>query len=377
MRHVHVSNNGLNFSFSSAPVLPVNVSKLPSDEALLSDEERAKVEEENEKLKQCLVPVVTTPVTDAYPSDEEGYRQAEDGWFLLRAMGMLKLTFEFGHLPEIMKYDEHYRIAIYVTPSVCQEQKCKPGGGRVRVPAEQIELDPPSDLDMVTDDEVFIKRFGEQKTRRVEQVDEETGEPTAMYEYDNLYDRIDNVLTNTLDRSPCTRPIPLSQWFKDVSVDKHGQMNISVWALNDVLVKPEVQILNGMFLSSTHFLRNITTVSIQNPDRANRTEGVEASETATRKLPKTVSYEERTVTMEYIWIANYEQSFGEDVSPPLNLPPTFQAYETGRVLSMFGRTADGEALAPVVLDSRQDVFQQLQNGLQYVKPYKGVVPSAT
>jgi hypothetical protein len=376
-RHVHVSNNGLNFSFSSAPVLPVNVSKLPTDVASLTEEEKIFVEEEKDKLRACLVAVATTPVDDAYPSDEEGYRRDDDGWFLLQAMGMLQLTFEFGHLPEIMKYDEHYRVAIYVSPSVCQEQKCKPGGGRVRVPAQRIELDPPSELDLVTNDPVFSARWGTGKTRRVKSRDAETDEVTDMHDFDPLYDRLDNVLTNSLDQSPCTRPIPLSQWFKDVSVDKHGQMNISVWALNDVIVKPEIQILNGMFLTSTHFLRNITTVSIQYPDRANRTEGVEASETATRRLPSTVSFEERIVPMQYIWIINYEQSFGEDVFPPLNLPPTFTAYETGRVLSMFGRTSDGEDLAPVVLDARLDVFKQLQNGLEFIKPYMGVVPSAT
>ena len=191
----------------------------------MTDEEKILAEEERDRLRACLVPVSTVPVDDAYPSDEEGYRQAEDGWYLLKAMGMLQLTFEFGHLPERMKYDEHYRIAVYVSPSVCQEQRCKPGGGRVRVPAESIELDPPSNLDLVTDDPVFIARWGTGKTKRVKSRDEETNDITAMHDFDPLYDRIDNVLTNSLDRSPCTRPIPLSQWFKDVSVDKHGQNN--------------------------------------------------------------------------------------------------------------------------------------------------------
>ena len=31
----------------------------------------------------------------------------------------------------------------------------------------------------------------------------------------------------------------------------------------------------------------------------------------------------------------------------------------------------------VVLDARLDVFKQLQNGLEFIKPYMGVVPSAT
>ena len=60
----------------------------------------------------------------------------------------------------------------------------------------------------------------------------------------------------------------------------------------------------------------------------------------------------------------------------MNLPPTFQAYETGHVLPTFGRTDDGADLAPVVLDSRIDIPQQLQNGLDYIKPYQ-CVPSVT
>ena len=62
--------------------------------------------------------------------------------------------------------DEHYRIAIYVSPSVCQEQRCKAGGGRT-VPAERVELDPPSDLDLVKDDKEFIV-VGHWQTRRVD-----------------------------------------------------------------------------------------------------------------------------------------------------------------------------------------------------------------
>ena len=135
-----------------------------------------------------------------------------------------------------------------------------------------------------------------------------------------LYDLMDNEYTNSLDVSPCSRPIKLSQWFESTAVDKHGVMNISILALDDLIVKPEVQILNGMFMSATHFLRNITTVKIQSPDRANRTEGVEASLTATRKLHQSISYEEEEVNMEYIWLVQYKREMGESISPPYNLP---------------------------------------------------------
>jgi hypothetical protein len=154
-------------------------------------------------------------------------------------------------------------------------------------------------------------------------------------------------------------------------------MNISIWALDDVIVKPEVQILNGMFLSATHFLRNITTVNIVAPDRANRTVGIEASETASRRLHSSISYEERSVSMQYIFIARYSRDMGEEISPPLNLPPTFRYYENGRVLSMFKRTGDTGEFAPVVLDSRAEVDQVLIDGSEYIRPYIGVQPTVT
>ena len=378
--NVHVTNNGLNFSHSSGAVLPVNNSlEYNTTDPLakhLTIEEAQDALDRSANMARCLIPVVTDAVDDAYPIDEEGYRQDEEGWFLVQAMGLVELTFDFTHLPEIMEYDEHYRIAIYVAPSVCVEQRCHPGGGRVRVLSQDKELDPPSILDQVTSDE-DVAFYGEGKTKVPKYFDEE-GNPTEYKEYDPLFDRMDNTFSNVLERSPCTRPIPLSQWFKDRRVDKHGVMNITVWALDDVIVKPEVQILNGMFLAASHFLRNITTVKVQYPDRANRTQGLEAASMATRKLHKSVSFEEREVPMQYIWITQYAREFGEDVTPPLNFPSLFRAYETGRVVSMFRRTPDaGDHIAPVLLDSRDDINKRLVDDEEFVAPYTGVVPSVT
>jgi hypothetical protein len=154
-------------------------------------------------------------------------------------------------------------------------------------------------------------------------------------------------------------------------------LNISLLALDDLIIKPEVQILNGMFMSATHYLRNITTVKIQSPDRANRTEGVEASMTATRKLHKSISYEEKEVNMEYVWLVQYRRDFGESISAPYNLPPLFRQYENGRVLTMFGRTPDAGPMAPVVKDSRFEIAEVLQDGSTYVRPYAGVLPTVT
>ena len=384
--YVHVANNGLNFSLTAGYIIPQNASTRNISAAMTpaqQEEETKRIED----LATCLTPKTTPRPDDSYPDDEEGYRQSEAGWFELPVMSLATFSFNFAHLPKEMIYDQHYKIAIFVAPSVCEEQRCKTTA-RVRVGSEKVILDPPSDLDLCTNDEPRCAQYKKANGKndcadggfRIETCDPDwlaSSLDGKSVEYDPLYDQMDDVLTNTLDVSPCTRPIPLSQWFDSPQVDKHGIMNISIWALDDVIVKPEVQILNGMFLSATHFLRNITTVNIVAPDRANRTVGIEASETATRRLHSSISYEERSVVMQYIYIARYSRDMGEEISPPLNLPPTFRYYENGRVLSMFKRTGDTGEFAPVVLDSRVEVDQVLIDGSEYIRPYIGVQPTVT
>ena len=117
----------------------------------MTDAEREDVLKKSARMAQCLLPIVTPMVVDdAYPVDEEGYRQVEDGWFRMPVLSLMSLTFDFTHLPAVMKYNQHWRIAIFVAPSVCEEQRCYNGGGRVRVNSEKIILDPPSPLDMCT-----------------------------------------------------------------------------------------------------------------------------------------------------------------------------------------------------------------------------------
>jgi hypothetical protein len=147
----------------------------------LTNTEREDVLEKSAKMAQCLLPVVTPMVVDdAYPSDEEGYRQIEDGWFQMPVLSLMSLTFDFTHLPSVMKYNQHWRIAIFVAPSVCEEQRCYDGGGRVRVASEKIILDPPSPLDMCTFDEP-----------RCQQYLKPDGDPTSVADNPCLGKRID------------------------------------------------------------------------------------------------------------------------------------------------------------------------------------------
>ena len=65
---------------------------------------------------------------------EEAVKDYERGWYELRATWVAHLMFDFEHLPLPMEYDSHYKIAIYVANSTCQEQRCTPSRERLRVP---------------------------------------------------------------------------------------------------------------------------------------------------------------------------------------------------------------------------------------------------
>ena len=56
--------------------------------------------------------------------EEEGKRVLEQGWFGARSMSWADLTLDFTHIPKNLVYGAHYRIAIYIAPSFCDEQKC-------------------------------------------------------------------------------------------------------------------------------------------------------------------------------------------------------------------------------------------------------------
>lgn len=217
-------------------------------------------------------------------------------WYEVRGMSMAKISFDFTHLPDEFEYDWHYKIAIYVSDSVCTEEEC---------------------------DE-----------RRV------------RYEFPRT------------EHQPCTQPIVLSDWFLDRSVLKQDIVNISLLALEDIRFHLEMHVVYGLYLPLSWQLKNTSTVVIMNPTRTNHTFGVLGPDT--RRLGSAISFEQREVTKDYSFLAVYERSGMDEVSPPLNLPKRFEAWERGRVLPMFNVSTEAPHV-PWVLDE----FSKVKPNPQY------------
>eukprot|EP00956_Cyclotella_meneghiniana_P015718 scaffold24383_cov39-Cyclotella_meneghiniana.AAC.2 len=49
---------------------------------------------------------------------EEGVRLNEDGWFLAEYMSRTMMSFDWRHIPNYITYSHHFKLAIYVTPSL-------------------------------------------------------------------------------------------------------------------------------------------------------------------------------------------------------------------------------------------------------------------
>jgi hypothetical protein len=360
---VHVSNDGVTFSDTFALVLPVNktmYNTTDSQEPYLPIATRLAVwdrqiyeaeclchegpflgskptllkrpdENDDEYLTRSQISFQSLLTCQALVEEQEGNRVYEEDWFRLPVLNLAEMEFQFSHLPTEMKYGDHYRIAIYVSPSVCQEQRCVGGGSRARVSGI-------SELD------------------------------TA-----GTADHTDDQWVSQLDSFPCTQPVILPDSFLSVSVDKHGLNKFSMLALEDTIFKVEVHILHGLFLSATHFFKNMSVVTLAAPDRANRTEGLEASQVQMRRPEPSISWARERVPMQYIFLAFYSKEEHESsVASPLNLPPRYQEFERGRVLVSFKRDPDQEQ-QPVVLDSLFDIEEVLVDG-NFVRPQQGVKP---
>lgn len=151
---------------------------------------------------------------------------------------------------------------------------------------------------------------------------------------------------------PCKLPVDFSPWFNDLSVPKNVKNNFTVYALEDVIFKVEIHILHGLFVQYLQMFENTTTVRIASPSRAVTNTGL--SDFPTRKLSKYVSFEERLVPMQYYFIAVYYQSITYEVSQALNMPPSFQDYERGRVLVMYN-VSEQTSEIPTILDNFDDI----------------------
>ena len=124
--YVHVANNGMNFSLTAGTIMPTeNATRNMTRGYVMTPEEQVADDSRIAKQAVCLRPKQTARPDDSYPDDEEGYRQMDAGWYEVPAMSLITFSFNFAHLPKQMIYDQHYKIAIYVAPSVCEEQRCK------------------------------------------------------------------------------------------------------------------------------------------------------------------------------------------------------------------------------------------------------------
>ena len=231
---------------------------------------------------------------------EEAERDREKGWYRLSSNEAAHVQMNFAHIPDDMVYDQHYKIALYIIPSRCNSEWCNEA--RVRQsPAEYV---------------------------------------------------------------PCRKPKELSYWFQQtetevdgevVSIPKNVLNNLTVYALDDLLFKVEVQLLNGLFAAYEPLFKNTTTVRLQGPSRTRVNTGLPFTKNyKTRTLSKYVSFEEMLIPMQFFFCAVLTKEDTTMISQPLNMPPLYAAYERGRALIMNNVSIES-ARVPLVLDRLIDI----------------------
>jgi hypothetical protein len=205
---------------------------------------------------------------------EEGSRKAEKGWIQLPFMHQAHLSIDWRHLTPSVAFNEHFKFAVFVVPSRCHETVC--------------------------DD------------RRLQMI-------------------------STEENVPCTKPVHLPHLSFNRMVRKHEILNLSILALDDLIFKPEVHIIHGLFLPSTDAFANSIHVHVVRP-------GLHLSNKnpSKRKLSPYISWEETQIPMEYIFVAVMTPEHFRSVNPPLNLPPRWNDLERGRVLISMNTTFSNE-----------------------------------
>ena len=223
---------------------------------------------------------------------EEAARAREESWFRLNLNEAAHVHVNFSFVPNDLVYDQHYRLAIYIIPSRCKIESCDESRKRL-APSEVI---------------------------------------------------------------PCAYPREFSNWFTDSfqSVSptnpKNVKNNITVYALDDILFKVEVQILHGLHSMYRPLFENSTVVRIASPSRALSFTGMPLTSIETRTLSPYVSYEERRVPMQYFFCAVVYQRDTEKVSQMYNTPPTYSKYERGRALLMYNVSDENSQVQAVIDD---------------------------
>ncbi|KAL4160128.1 hypothetical protein PRNP1_000699 [Phytophthora ramorum] len=108
----------------------------------------------------------------------------------------------------------------------------------------------------------------------------------------------------------------------------------------------------GLYASVAPFFVNSTVVKLKTPTRSNVTQGVTAD---TRPLSRSISYEAEMVPRDYTFLIAYFGGDEDYTSPPLNLPPKYEAYERGRVLLSHNVSSMADEV-PLVVDPYKEVI---------------------
>lgn len=136
--------------------------------------------------------------------EESPTRAREQGWYEVAFMRQAHLSFDWRHIPSDMKLDEHFKLSIYARPSRCDDTRCN--DERERIP--------------------------------------------------------------DVEESPCLQPLELPKWFVDPTVSKHQVINMTLLALDDALIRVEIQLIDGLYLASADSFLDTMTVHIEGPSRA-------------------------------------------------------------------------------------------------------------
>jgi hypothetical protein len=199
---------------------------------------------------------------------EAGESTYESGWFKLEYMEQADLLIDWRYIPESMIFGRDFTLAIFNIPSRCSVKVCQ------------------EDLQQSVEDRESI---------------------------------------------PCEKPIQLPETFTQSLVEKYQLLNLTMFALDDVLFKVEIHILNSLFLPSSYLFLNSVDVNISGPKRAKFLQN-DKTNMMMRPLSPYLSWLEREVPMNYIFAAKITPENTRSVAPPYNLPPRWSEFEKGRVL---------------------------------------------
>ncbi|KAL7513815.1 hypothetical protein ACHAXN_011176 [Cyclotella atomus] len=195
---VDVSNNGVKFSGDETVVI--------SSFAVynLVRNETTAIMDAGEKTSFELLLENDALLCQGSSFTQEGARLSENGWFLSEYMSRAIMSFDWRHIPKYIEYNRHWKLAIYVVPSRCNEAKCSGADRKIQI--------------------------------------------------------VENV--------PCLQPLELPLWFENEAIDKHQMVNLTMLSLDDALFRVEVQIIHGVALPLADFFRRTMTITFEVPNRA-------------------------------------------------------------------------------------------------------------